>query len=278
MKENTPLPDSIKILDYGHVALVDMMGSDASIVRSARVSYQDGTKTIREDAALINYLMKHRHTSPFESVEFVFDMKIPIFVARHIVRHRTASLNEVSGRYSELPEETYLMPLERMNTQSKDNKQGSTDALMPHAEEYRQIIEERAYEAHTLYKGLLANGMSKELARTVLPVSQYTQWIWKCDLHNLFHFLKLRMDCHTQLETRVVAEAMYELIQPFVPAACEAFEEHILFAKTFSKEEVMVLESCFQHTLETQGTNVEEFLPNSWSKRTKKEFLDKLGL
>src|ERR1044072_5659040 len=188
------------VLDKGHVRLVDYMGDDSSIVKAARVSYQDGTKSVREDAGLIDYLMRHQHTSPFEMVEFVFDVKLPIFVARQLVRHRTASLNEVSARYSILPEEWYDIETERLQVQSSNNKQGSGSEVIDEAETYKNDLNADAQNSFSLYQELLGNGAAREIARIGLPLSTYTQWIWKCDLHNLLHFLKLRLDTHAQWE------------------------------------------------------------------------------
>lgn len=217
----------IHVLDKGHIRLVDKMGDDAAIVQAARVSYGDGTKTVREDEKLIRFLMAHNHTSPFEQVEFKFHVKMPIFVARQWVRHRTASINEVSARYSELSDEWYVPELEQIQPQSKSNKQGREDGdglTMPR-EAISEAINETSRMCHEQYKMLLASGLSREIARSVLPVNTYTEWYWKANLHNIFHFLKLRMDSHAQYEIRVYANAMFQLIQPHVPVACAAFED-----------------------------------------------------
>ena len=234
------LDKEFSVLDKGFVRLVDYMGSDARIVQSARVSYGEGTKTYRQDQGLINYLLRNEHTSPFEQVSFTFHIKMPIFVARQWIRHRTAKVNEISGRYSIMAEEAYIPEKEHINLQSDDNKQARSDEMVS-PEMQNKVIEllqkdqERSFET---YKELLDLGIARELSRINLPLSLYTQWYWKIDLHNLFHFLKLRLDKHAQYEIRVYAEVMLEIIKNVCPMACEAFENHILYAKKFSKREV----------------------------------------
>jgi len=213
------------------------MGSDQRIVQSARVSYGDGTKTVREDKGLIDYLMRNEHTSPFEQVEFVFHVKMPIFLARQVVRHRTASLNEISGRYSVMKDEFYIPETERMQKQSKDNKQGSSSDLIDNACDYTMFMANEQAQIYKNYEKYLETGMAKELARINLPLSTLTQWYWKMDLLNLFKFLKLRLDSHAQYEVQQIAQAKYDLIKPIVPYACESFERHILNGKRFSQEE-----------------------------------------
>ena len=235
MKENV-LNKEYKCLNHGFVRLVDVMGDDSSIVQAARVSYGQGTKTIREDRGLINYLLSHAHTSPFEMVEFKFHCKMPIFVARQWIRHRTASVNEISGRYSEMKDEFYIPELDKINLQSKDNKQGRGDIL--ESQIGNEIIESMKDEQKNVfdnYQKYLKIGTAKELARIDLPLSLYTEWYWKIDLHNLFHFLRLRLDTHAQYEIRVFGEAMYDIVKECCPMASEAFEEHVLHAKKFSK-------------------------------------------
>lgn len=218
----------IKILNHGHVRLVEAMGSDLSIVRSARVSYNADWRTGDDegkDAKLIYYLMKNRHTTPFESVSFTFEIKAPIFVFRQWHRHRTWSYNEISARYSELPEEFYIPDPAYIGEQSTTNKQGRV---------IREIagrgVEVDAYTRHcqqafTLYHNLLSYGWPRELARSCLPVSTYSKMFATVNLHNLFHFLKLRLDPHAQYEIRVYASAMLQLIRPVVPIAVTAWEE-----------------------------------------------------
>ena len=197
--------------DKGFVRLVDYMGGDHSIVQSARVSYGSGTKSVREDKGLINYLLRNWHTSPFEQVQMTFHCKMPIFVARQWVRHRTARLNEVSGRYSIMTDEFYVPDEARVQFQSLDNKQGSGDS-MP-ADYAKRMVDEIGGDQKQLYshyEEMVEQGMARELARINLPLSLYTEWYWQIDLHNLFHFLRLRLDPHAQYEIRVYAEAMAE--------------------------------------------------------------------
>lgn len=221
----------IKLLDHGHIALVDHMGNDLSIVRSARVSYDAEWRTGEDegkDAKLIDYLMKNGHTSPFESVTFTFQVKAPIFVYRQWHRHRTWSFNEISARYAELPEEFYVPDLDQITTQSSSNKQMRTDVQNSHAVVARGLIRHQCEEAFESYRELLELGVPRELARGVLPVNTYSKMFATVDLHNLFHFLRLRMHSHAQYEIRVYAEAMLQLIEPIVPVAVAAFRTHML--------------------------------------------------
>jgi thymidylate synthase (FAD) len=247
------LDQEIPVLDKGFVRLVDYLGGDERIVQAARVSYGAGTKSYRQDRGLINYLIRNWHTSPFEQVQLTFHTKMPIFVARQWVRHRTARLNEISGRYSVMKDEFYVPKGENIRPQSEDNKQGrSEDRFSP--EDEASIIESFVNgqrDAYRSYEDLLSKNLARELARNNLPVSLYTEWYWQIDLHNLFHFLRLRMDPHAQYEIRVYAEAMAKCAKAVAPMAFEAFEEHILGSLTFSKAEQLAL-----HRLLTGG-NVE---------------------
>jgi len=217
-----------KVLDHGHVALVESMGSDLSVVRNARVSY-DAEWRSGEDAGkdekLIHYLVKNGHTSPFESVQFTFDVKAPIFVYRQWHRHRTWSYNEISARYSELPEEFYVPEFEHITTQSKDNKQMRTDEQNAAAGTIRAIINEANTEAFAAYRDMLSLGCPRELARSVLPVGTYSHMFATVDLHNLMHFLRLRLHPHAQMEIRVYAEAMLKIIEEVVPISVAAFKD-----------------------------------------------------
>lgn len=218
------LEQTIPVLDHGFVRLVDYLGGDSRVVSAARVSYGDGTKTLREDEGLIRYLMRNHHTSPFEQVVFTFHCKMPIFVARQWVRHRTARLNEVSGRYSVLKSEFY-MPTE-LKSQDKKNRQGSAEPLDTSTQYLaKQEILHIYEEADKAYHRLLDLGVSRELARMVLPLSTYTEWYWQMDLHNLLHFLKLRLDSHAQYEIRVYAEAMANIVEAVAPISWQAFLE-----------------------------------------------------
>ena len=221
---------AIPVLDHGFVRLVDSMGSDLSISRAARVSYDAAWRAGEDqgsDERLIRYLMRHKHSTPFEAVVLQFEVKAPIFVVRQWQRHRTWSFNELSARYRELPEEFYIPAPEHIGVQSKDNKQGRELGGDPHGTGERLAISMRlAMEAaFREYHYLLAQDVPRELARTVLPLATYTHMFAKCDLHNLFGFLSLRADPHAQFEIRAYAEAMLELIRPVVPVAVAAWEE-----------------------------------------------------
>jgi thymidylate synthase (FAD) len=249
------IDQEIPVLDKGFVRLVDYMGGDERIVSSARVSYGAGTKTVRQDRGLIHYLMRNWHTSPFEQVQLTFHTKMPVFVARQWVRHRTARLNEISGRYSIMKDEFYVPSPEHILPQSKDNKQGRAGERFD-AETEAALVErfrtEQA-ESYRSYGEMLDQGMARELARINLPLSLYTEWYWQIDLHNLFHFLRLRMDPHAQYEIRAYAEAMAQCAKAVAPMAYEAFEEHILGSVTFSRAEAEALSALLSggtHTLE----------------------------
>lgn len=245
----------IKVLDHGFVALVDAMPrlvpqghtADQAIVQAARVSYGHGTKKVSEDRGLIRYLLRHRHTTPFEMVEFKFHISMPIFIARQWIRHRTANVNEYSGRYSVMPDKFYRPSIDAVRKQSSANRQGgeqtfsagNTDEVAT-AEAFVQFLadSEKLYER---YIGLTEKGVSRELARIGLPVSLYTQWYWKIDLHNLLHFLSLRMDSHAQEEIQQYSRAMYDLIQPIVPVTMEAWHDYALESMRLTKLEIAAL-------------------------------------
>jgi thymidylate synthase (FAD) len=241
----------IKIHDHGLVALVDVMPrlapagktADFAIVQAARVSYGQGTKAVQEDRGLIRYLARHRHTTPFEMVEFKFHHVMPIFVARQWIRHRTANVNEYSARYSIVPDRFYRPTLENIRKQSGTNRQGGTEPVDDvTAEQFLEFLDQtEKHYAH--YEELTEKGVARELARIGLPVSVYTEWYWKCDLHNIFHFLSLRMDPHAQQEIRDYANAMFALIQPIVPIAAEAFLDYNLNGLHLSRLEVEALEA-----------------------------------
>ncbi|GIV02355.1 MAG: flavin-dependent thymidylate synthase [Fimbriimonadales bacterium] len=237
------LDKEIPVLDKGFVRLVDYLGGDARIVQAARVSYGAGTKTVREDRALIHYLMRNEHTSPFEQVVLTFHCKMPIFVARQWVRHRTARLNEISGRYSVMKDEFYVPDPEQVRLQSQVNKQGRSEEAVPpeQAEQLIQRMEEDQRHLYERYEQILELGIARELARINLPLSLYTEWYWQIDLHNLFHFLRLRMDEHAQYEIRCYALALAQCAKAVAPMAYEAFEEHILNSVRFSRSECAAL-------------------------------------
>lgn len=217
------------VLDHGYVRLVGHMGDDLSVVRSARVSY-DAAPRGNDDTALIGYLMRNRHTSPFESVNFTFEVKAPIFVFRQWHRHRTWSYNEVSARYTELPEEFYVPERGKIGKQSTDNKQMRVDdeLTMGASATILGLIRNSNEASFLAYKGLIASGTPRELARSVLPVGTYSKMFASVDLHNLFHFCKLRLHPHAQYEIRVYAEAMLNLIEPIVPVCVAAWRKHEL--------------------------------------------------
>lgn len=232
------IDQTIPVLDKGFVRLVDYMGGDERIVQAARVSYGSGTKSYRQDRGLIHYLIRNWHTSPFEQVQLTFHTKMPIFVARQWVRHRTARLNEISGRYSVMRDEFYLPKPEHVSLQSESNKQGRGDTLP--FDDAMQVIakmEAEQKQAYADYEALLEKGVARELARANLPISLYTEWYWQIDLHNLFHFIRLRIDPHAQYEIRAFGEALAKCAQAVAPIAYEAFEEHILGSITFSRAE-----------------------------------------
>ena len=229
---------AIPCLDRGFIRLVDSMGNDDAIVQAARVSYGKGTRKVSQDRGLIRYLMRHRHTTPFEMVEFKFHAKMPIFVARQWVRHRTANINEYSLRYSEARDEFYIPDEEHILFQSKLNKQGRSGEvpadLKKKVQDYFRDISDKSY---TIYSELNDAGIARELARAILPVNIYTEWYWKNDLHNILHFLSLRMDPHAQYEIRIYAEAMAEIVKKIAPFAYEAFQDYVVGGMRFSSIE-----------------------------------------
>ncbi|HTX74514.1 MAG TPA: FAD-dependent thymidylate synthase [Rectinemataceae bacterium] len=231
------------VLNRGFIRLVDYLGGDERIVQAARVSYGAGTKSYREDAALIDYLLRNEHTSPFEQVILTFHVKLPIFVARQWIRHRTARVNEISGRYSILKDEFYVPELSAVAAQSADNKQGrAAEPLDPGlGEEVRGRLESGQRSSYEEYSSLVEAGIARELARVNLPLSLYTEWYWQIDLHNLFRFLALRLDAHAQLEIRAYAEVMLDITRRVAPAACSSFENHILHGVRFSAAELREL-------------------------------------
>lgn len=285
MQKLVGVQDKITVLDHGFVHLVDLLGSDQMICDAARLSYAYATrKMTRDDAKLIDYLLEHHHTSPFEQVVFTFHAKMPIFVARQWVRHRTARLNELSGRYSEMPEEYYIPELDQLKIQSKTNNQGRGDEQIADAALCQNGMRDIEKQAFNTYHALLEAGMTKELARTVLPLSTYTEWYWQMDLNNLFKFLYLRCDSHAQYEIRVYADAIYKLIQPYVPMACESFERHMLNAQKFSSDEMQILRDLIHKLLDANETQlaVELMRQNpvfeSSNDRKIKGFFKKLGI
>ena len=233
------LYQALPVLDHGFVRAIDYMGDDAAIVQAARVSYGRGTKKVREDAGLIRYLMRHRHTTPFEMCEIKYHVKLPVFVARQWIRHRTANVNEYSARYSILDREFYIPAPENLAAQSTINRQGRGDVLEgAEAARVLAMLKEDAERNYDHYAEMLneredgsvvdpaKSGLARELARMNLTLNVYTQWYWKTDLHNLFHFLSLRADAHAQYEIRAYADVMLETVKRWVPAAHEAFMDY----------------------------------------------------
>jgi len=231
------------VLDKGFVRLVDYLGGDERIVQAARVSYGAGTKSFREDAALIDHLLRNEHTSPFEQVVLTFHVKLPIFVARQWIRHRTARVNEISGRYSVMKDEFYLPRPVDVALQSEDNRQGRAEGPAPAAlvESALARLEAGQRAAYADYSALIDAGLSRELARIDLPLALYTEWYWQIDLHNLFRFLMLRLDPHAQLEIREYSGVLLDIARRVAPAACASFENHVLGGTRFSAEEMAEL-------------------------------------
>ena len=244
----------IEVLDHGFIRVIDYMGDDSSIVQSARVSYGKGTKKISNDKGLIKYLMRHRHSTPFEMCEIKFHIKLPIFIARQWIRHRTANVNEYSARYSILDKEFYIPSAENLAAQSAINNQGRDDALTDdEASNVIQILKKDAEQTYSNYETLLnessegniidesKSGIARELARMNLTLNTYTQWYWKIDLNNLLHFLALRADDHAQYEIRVYADAMLDIVKKWVPLTYEAFEDYRIGGTELSAKEVNLM-------------------------------------
>ena len=268
------------IHQLGFVKLLDVMGDDEEVENSARISYGEGTRKVNQTRNLIRYLMRHKHTSPFEMCEVKFHLKLPIFVMRQLVRHRTANLNEYSGRYSVMSNEFYLPEGDYLAKQSTTNSQGRGEVLEQQG--LLQFEFNRIYDGASMaYQVLLEEDLSREVARAVLPVANYTECIWKIDLHNFFHFVKLRSDSHAQREIRDYADAMYELVKPNFPLCCEAFEDYIQGATTFSKQEMGVIKELLEYAdtkAALAGMSVKDVgvLESKLGKRESKEFLEKI--
>ncbi len=258
------------VLDHGFVRVIDYMGDDAAICQAARVSYGTGTKSVTNDEGLIRYLMRHWHSTPFEMCEVKFHVKLPVFVARQWIRHRTANVNEYSARYSILDREFYIPEPSQLAAQSSVNHQGR-GAVLEGAEAARvlDILREDAMRSYDHYEDMLTpdedagkQGLARELARMNLPTNIYTQWYWKVDLHNLFHFLRLRADSHAQYEIRTYADTMCEIVKDWVPAAYEAFEDYRLGSVNLSGRAVEVLKRRLAGetvTVETSGMSKGEW-------------------
>ncbi len=274
----------IPVLDHGFVRVVDYMGDDAAVVQAARVSFGRGTKRVQDDEALIRYLMRHWHTTPFEMAEIKLHVKLPIFVARQWIRHRTASVNEYSARYSVLDREFYVPAPEHLAQQSTANRQGRGAALTPeHAEAVLRLLREDAARCYDHYLWLLNEadcgdppdpgrpGIARELARMNLTLNVYTQWYWKTNLHNLMHFLRLRADAHAQYEIRAYAEAILGVLEAWVPITARAFRDYRLSAVTFSGPMLACLKRMLAGEVVTAETS-------GLGRREWREFRAALGL
>jgi thymidylate synthase (FAD) len=255
------------VLDHGFVRAIDYMGDDAAIVQAARVSYGAGTKHVQNDEGLIRYLMRHWHSTPFEMCEVKFHVKLPVFVARQWIRHRTANVNEYSARYSILDREFYIPAPDQLAAQSTVNNQGRGAVLAgDEAARVLDILKRDAAQCYDSYEAMLSQegqqGLARELARMNLPMNIYTQWYWKTDLHNLFHFLRLRADAHAQYEIRVYAEIMAQMVADWVPLAYGAFQDYRMGGVTLSAKAVEVLKRRLQGetvTRETSGMSAGEW-------------------
>lgn len=274
------------VLDHGFVRVVDYMGDDGAIVQAARVSYGRGTKTASTDRGLIRYLMRHRHTTPFEMCEIKLHVKLPIFVARQWIRHRTANVNEYSARYSILDREFYLPSPDHLAAQSTTNRQGREQVLTgDEGARVLDLLRRDAAQSYETYTWLLNDDgegnpsdpersmLARELARMNLTVNYYTQWYWKIDLHNLLHFLSLRADAHAQYEIRVYAELISELVRAWVPVAFEAYSDYRVGGRFFSKQEIEVLRTAVDPDAVAAALG-----SSGLSKREQRELRGKLGL
>lgn len=279
-------------LDHGFVRFVDSMPrivddeavptADSAIVQAARVSYAAGTKSVNEDRGLIRYLMRHRHSTPFEMIEFKFHCSMPIFIARQWIRHRTANVNEMSGRYSILPDKFYYPSPDGVRAQSKTNKQGTEGQIdSGDATWFCDKLEESSTEAYKQYEAAIDRGVGREQARMLLPVNLYTEWYWKIDLHNLLHFLSLRCDSHAQYEIRVFADAMLEMITPLVPFTVEAWNDYHPYrgAVTLSRLEWAKMQDAIQHLKVNSSPVLSKYDSslNSGNKREDAEWQDKVA-
>jgi len=263
------------VLDHGFVRVIDYMGDDAAICQAARVSYGKGTKSVQNDEGLIRYLMRHWHSTPFEMCELKLHVKLPVFVARQWIRHRTANVNEYSARYSILDREFYIPDPSALAAQSVVNNQGRGEALSgEEADRVLRYLRDDAMRAYDHYEEMISQdgqqGLARELARMNLPANIYTQWYWKVDLHNLLHFLRLRADAHAQYEIRVYAEAMCAIVADWVPFAYKAFEDYRMGGATLYGTDLQ----CVRRMLKGQEVTQET---SGMSKGEWREFLEVLG-
>jgi thymidylate synthase (FAD) len=277
----------IKVLDHGFIALVDTMPrlvpegttADQAIVQAARVSYGAGTKQVNEDRGLIRYLLRHRHSTPFEMVEFKFHVAMPIFIARQWIRHRTANVNEYSARYSIVKDRFYIPTAEAVRKQSMSNRQGGEETFslddetqVKTAEDFLRYVGQ-VEQLYQQYTKLTEQGVSREMARIGLPVNVYTEWYWKCDLHNLLRFISLRLDPHAQYEIRVYAQAMLDLIEPIVPLTVEAWHDYDFGAVRLSRLEIEAIRASVKAGVVSELKEIE-----TANKREQAEWADKKHL
>ena len=271
----------LQALDHGFVRVIDYMGDDTAIVQSARVSYGKGTKKITNDKGLIKYLMRHWHSTPFEMCEIKLHVKLPIFIARQWIRHRTANVNEYSARYSILDKEFYIPSVENLASQSQVNKQGRAENLSPEeAEKVINILKNDAEQTYNNYEVMLnensdgetldegSMGIARELARMNLTLNTYTQWYWKIDLNNLLHFLALRADAHAQYEIRVYADIILDIVKKWVPITYEAFEDYRVGGTELSAKEILILKKIIKG--ETVDPDSEGISKREWGELQKK--------
>jgi thymidylate synthase (FAD) len=254
------LYNAIPVLDHGFIRVVDYMGDDVAICQAARVSYGKGTKSVQNDEGLIRYLMRHWHSTPFEMCEVKLHVKLPVFVARQWIRHRTANVNEYSARYSILDREFYIPAPEHIAAQSVVNNQGRGEALTgAEAARVLDILKTDSERSYDNYQAMISDdgqrGLARELARMNLPANIYTQWYWKVDLHNLLHFLRLRADAHAQYEIRVYADAICSVVADWVPFAYAAFEDYRLGGATLSETALECVRRMLKGEAVTQETS-----------------------
>lgn len=277
------LYEPVQVLDHGFVRVIDYMGDDSAIVQAARVSYGKGTRQVTSDRGLIRYLLRHRHTTPFEMCEIKFHVKLPVFVARQWIRHRTANVNEYSARYSILDREFYIPQPDQLAAQSVANRQGRGEVLQgDEATRVLALLRDDAAQCYDHYEEMLNEdadgnprdperpGLARELARMNLPLNIYTQWYWKVDLHNLLHFLSLRADPHAQYEIRVYAEAMLDMVRRWLPIACEAFEDYAVGGAHLSRHGIDIVRRMLAGEAVTQEDS-------GLSKREWTELMELLG-
>ena len=269
--------EPVQVLDHGFVRLVDCMGSDEDIEAAARLSFNQETRSLDERRKLIRYLMRQRHSSPFEQAVIKLEMKLPIFVARQLVRHRTQAINEVSARYSVLPDEVYIPDYTRVQAQSTSNKQGSGDALDQRVtDNFVDQLTAGSWNAFHSYELAIKDGIARETARIGLPVNTYTRWVTTISAHNLMHLLQLRLDEHAQWETRQYAEAIAQIFADWLPLTWEAFNDYRLGAVTLSAMEIGALRKVLE-LYENAAVALDELLEGRLSARELAELRTKLG-